>query len=674
MKLKDFFNPKSIAVVGASEEARKVGNVIAKNVLELGYSGEVYLVNPKHETLFGKKSYKNLEDIESEVDLAIIVIPAKFVNTVINEAKEKIKNYVIISAGFLETSTEGKKREEELAKIANDYNLNILGPNCLGFIIPSLKLNASFAGGMPEEGNIALVSQSGALAVAMMDAAKNNGLRFSNVISIGNKMQIEESELLEYLEKDKNTKVIGMYLEGIKNGKKFMEMAQKMSKPVVILKAGKTEKSQKAIISHTGALAGNDKIMSEVFRELGIIRAQNLDDFLSVLKLISNVEKPENEKVIVITNAGGLGVLATDSFENKKISLAEIKNETKKKLRNFLPEESSLENPVDLLGDADENRYAKTFEVLGKEEADSMICLLTPQDQTPVDKIAEVLIKFKKETDKKIIAVFMGGERVRKASRKMEENNIPVFFLVDQAINSLDKYYQSFGHRMSKTEIIAKQSEINKEFFKKIYQENRKVLYYQEAGELLRRYKIETPDSFNIENPNIVYPVVVKIDGEKFLHKTDQGALKLNIRNKDELEKSIQEMENNFPGEKIIIQPMAPMGAELIVGMKRDANFGPIITFGLGGIYTEVFKMTDLMLPNFDEELIKKRILESRIKFLFSGTRNQALYNLDELVKIIAGISKMSFENNEISELDINPLIIYNNGEKTKAVDVKIII
>jgi acetate---CoA ligase (ADP-forming) len=674
VNLKNLFNPKSIAVVGASEEKGKVGNVIAKNLLEMGYAGEVFLVNPKHETLFGKKCYGNLQKIETEIDLAIIAIPAKFVNKIVDEAKAAVKNYIIISAGFAETSEEGKVREEKLAKMTQEHNLNILGPNCLGFIVPSLNLNASFAGGMPEMGNIALVSQSGALAVAMMDAAKNNGLKFSSVISIGNKMQIGETEMLEYLDKDEKTKIIGMYLEGIKDGKKFMEIAEKISKPIVILKAGKTEKSQKSITSHTGALAGDDAIMSEVFKELGIIRAENIDDFLSNLNLISNIKKPKNEKVIVITNAGGLGVLATDAFKDKKIALADIGEKSKEKLRNFLSEESSLENPIDLLGDADESRYSKALKVAGREEADTIICLLTPQDQTPVNKIAGKIINFRKKTDKKIIAVFMGGERVKKAAGKMEENSIPVFFLVDQAINALDKYCQSFGNEVSKREIAANDGELNKDIFNKARQEGRKVLCYQEARELLKEYEIEVLETYDAKNSDILYPVAVKIDSEKFLHKTDQGALKLNIQNNEELEKAVREMEKNFSEKKIIIQPMAPKGTELIVGMKRDVNFGPIITFGLGGIYTEVFHMIDLMLPNSDKEAIKKRILESQIEFLFSGARHQTPYNLEELAKIIANISEMSLKNSEISEMDINPLIIYNNGQKAQVVDVKIII
>jgi acetyltransferase len=381
-KLNNLFNPKSIAIVGASEEEGKVGNVVAKNILTLGYKGEVFLVNPKHEKLFGQKCYKSLDEIESQVDLAIIIIPAKFVNEAVMAAAERIKNFVIISAGFGEVhpvksaesgpasqvfngvNEEGPKRQKELLEIAEKYSLNILGPNCLGFIVPSLKLNASFAGGLPEAGNIAFVTQSGALAVAMMDAAKNYDFKFSEIISIGNKMQIDETELLKYLEKDEKTKVIGMYLEGIKDGQKFIETVRNLSKPVVVLKAGKTEKAQKAIASHTGALAGSAEITTAVFKNANIIQAENLEEFFNLLHLISFCEAPFSPEVAVVTNAGGAGVLTSDAFLEKVLMLTEFSNDAKENLRKLLPEESSVENPVDLLGDAREDRYEKTLDII----------------------------------------------------------------------------------------------------------------------------------------------------------------------------------------------------------------------------------------------------------------------------------------------------------------------
>jgi acetate---CoA ligase (ADP-forming) len=682
-KLQNLFNPKSIAIVGASEEVGKVGNVIAKNILELGYQGQVFLVNQKYETLFGQKCYKSLNEIESEVDLAIIVIPAKFVNSVINDAEDKVKNFVVISAGFGETNEEGHAREKELAEIAEKNNLNILGPNCLGFIIPSLKLNASFAGGLPEAGNISFVSQSGALAVAMMDIAKKENMKFSNIVSVGNKMQISESELLEYLDQDANTKVIGMYLEGIKDGQKFIEAASRVvkNKPIVILKAGKTEKAQQAIASHTGALAGSDDIMDAVFAKTGVIRAQTMDDFLSFLQLASFTEAPKNNEVIVITNAGGLGVLTTDAFQDKKIKLAEISEKAKKNLAKFLPSEGSLANPIDVLGDADEKRYAKTLEVVKKENADTIICLLTPQDQTPVRKIAQKIINFKKKSEKNILTVFMGGVRVEKAISKLKENNIPNFFLSDQAVGALNNYYtwqsavgiQSLQsrdwipmdlERQKKVQSIIAQAKID----------GRGALLFAEAAEIVKMYGINPVATFTENSTDIVFPVAVKVDSDKVLHKTDKQGLILGIKNQVELTEAISKIKNNFPGENFIIQPMQKIKTELILGIKKDEIFGPIAVFGLGGIYTEVFKMVDFLVPPASLVEVKEKLLASKIKFLFAETRGQMPYDIDEMTKILLGLSELALELEEIKELDINPLLIYNDGKSAVAVDVKMII
>jgi len=677
--LNNLFNPKSIAVVGASEEEGKVGNVIAKNILNLGYKGGVFLVNPKHEELLGQKCYKSLNEIETDVDLAIMVIPAKFVNPIIQEAAGKTKNYVVISAGFGEINEEGKKREEELNQIAADNNLNILGPNCLGFIIPQLQLNASFAGGMPEAGNIAFISQSGALAVAIMDVAKKEGLRFSSIVSVGNKMQLDESELLEYLDEDASTKVIGMYLEGIKDGRKFISVAQKIKKPIVILKAGKTERAQKAISSHTGALAGSDEIMTAVFEKTGVIRAENMDEFLGLLKLISSSNAPRNGEVIIVTNAGGLGVLTTDAFKNKKIKLAEIGEKTQGALRKFLPEESSVANPIDVLGDADEKRYGKTLETLKKEPAGTILCLLTPQDQTPARKIAGKIIKFKEKSEENIITVFMGGERVAKAVVTLRENNISNFFLADQAVVTLDKYFE---WKRNKSKMVLPNWENHPErqrkasaIIEKAVAERRSALYFSEAAEIMGMYGIKTSNFWTAESLNqIEFPVVVKVDSDKVLHKTDKQGLILNIKNQNELQAAIEKIKSNFPGEKFIIQPMQKIQTELIIGVKYDDIFGPIIVFGLGGTYTEIFKMVDFLVPPVGQEEIKDKVLDSKIKFLFQETRGQMPYSASELADILGGLSFLTQELPQIKELDINPLLVYNDGKESVAVDIKIII
>jgi len=686
--LKKLFNPQSIAIVGASQERGKVGYVIAKNILELGYSGKVFLVNPKHDKLFDHPSYKSLSDVTEKIDLAIIVLPAKIVVPVIREASERIKNFVVISAGFGETNEEGKDREEELRKLAEEKGLNILGPNCLGFIIPKLKLNASFAGGMPSAGNISFISQSGALAVAIMDIARKENIKFSNIVSVGNKMQIDESEILEYLATDADTKVIGMYLEGIKNGAKFLEVAQRVSKikPIVILKAGKTEKSQKAISSHTGALAGSNEVIDAVFEKTGVMRAQNLEEFFSLLELISSTNVLANNGVAVITNAGGPGVLTTDAFSEKIVELTNLSEQTRKSLREFLPLESSVENPVDLLGDALEDRYEKALEVLEQEkEIGAIICVLTPQDQTPVGKIADKLIQFKNKTEKVVLAIFIGGEKVEREIIKLRNNGVPNFSFPDQAVNALDAYYKwslNKGTKSPKGDLVPNDEKRKNKVLKIIAgakKEKINALLFPEAAEVMALYGIKTPNVINLKFEDalpekIEFPVVMKVDSDKVLHKTDKQGLILNIKDQKELEVAYMQMKNNFPGANLIIQQMLSVKTELILGIKQDSVFGPIIVYGLGGIYTEVLKMVNFLVPPLSIDGIKNSLLQSKIKFLFAETRGQKAYDIGEMAMILFGLSELAQEIEEIKELDINPLLVYNDGKGGLAIDVKIII
>lgn len=686
MILEKLFNPKSIAIVGATDEKGKVGNAICENILNLGYVGNVFLVNPKHEELLGKKCYHELSEIKEEIDLAMIVIPAKFVPEVIKKSSEKIKNFVIISAGFSETGEEGAEREKALIEIAKKNDLNILGPNCLGFIMPKIKLNASFAGGLPKTGNISFVSQSGALISAILDISKNEGLGFSNIISVGNKMQLDESDLFEYLNQDPETKVIGMYLEGIKDGKKFQELAGKLSrnKPVVILKAGKTEKAKKAISSHTGALAGSEDIIQALFKKSGIIPAESLDEFLNLIKLISLTQVPKNASAVAITNAGGPGVLTTDAFAGSEMRLAEIPNETKTELRKFLPSESSVENPIDLLGDAQEDRYEKVLEVVSGGESDSAICVLTPQENTPVEKITEKIIQFKNKTDKKIITVFLGGEKIKKSLKILNDAGVSNFSSPEKAVNALNKYYSwNLFKKAAAEDYEANERGVSErrglilKIIGKVRSENRKVLFFSEAKKVMDIYSIKTVDFQEIDprsDLEIDFPLVIKVDSEKVLHKTDKEGVIVNIKDEKDLKEAYERMSLNFPGEKIILQPMEKIKTELILGIKKDETVGPVIVFGLGGIYTEIFKMVDFIIPPVSVQEIEKMLSKSPIKFLFRENRGQKPYNLGEISQILFNFSLLATENPEIRELDINPLLIYNDNSPALAVDVKIII
>ncbi|MDZ4385491.1 MAG: acetate--CoA ligase family protein, partial [Candidatus Moranbacteria bacterium] len=394
-----------------------------------------------------------------------------------------------------------------------------------------------------------------------------------------------------------------MYLEGIKNGPEFIKMAQKVSKtkPIIIIKAGKTEKSQQAISSHTGALAGSDDIVEAVFKKAGILRAENLEDLFALIELISNTQAPKTNQVAVITNAGGPGVLTTDAFDGKEIELGDPDDGIKNRLREFLPAESSVANPIDLLGDAMEDRYAQALDVLDSMEGvGALVCVLTPQDQTPVGKIADSIIAFRNKTDKLVATVFIGGERVEKGITKLKEGGIPNFSFPDLAVRAIDEYYVWNRRRIADQSGVetAKQITVDAGRQKKVAaiigkarEEKRGALSFPEAQKIMAMYGVKTPNVTDIAAGDslpegIGFPAVMKVDSDKVLHKTDKQGVILNIKNREELERAYARMEDNFPGEKFIIQPMLAIKTELIAGIKIDGIFGPIIVYGLGGIYT----------------------------------------------------------------------------------------
>ncbi len=683
--LEKLFAPKSIAIVGASNKKGKIGTVLVNNITKLGYKGKVYFVNPTYKIIGLKKSYSALEEITSQVDLAILAIPAKFVFQTIKKASDSVKNFVVISAGFSETGAEGKALEDKLKKLAQAKGLNILGPNCLGFVAPALKLNASFAGGMPEAGKIAFVSQSGALAVALMDKARSENLAFSEIISIGNKMQISESELIEYLGNDKQTKVIGMYLEGIKDGEKFLKIASKVSlkKPIVILKAGKTAKTQLAIASHTGALAGSDEITSVAFEKAGVIRADNLDEFLNVLKLASSYEAPTSSLCAVLTNAGGAGVLATDAFKDKNIALAEISPTSKKKLRAILPAEASVENPIDLLGDAQQDRYLGALEILQQEKIENIFCLLTPQNQTNVAEIAQVILEKAQARKLNLIPVFIGGEKVASSIAKLTKEGLVNFATPEAAINTFEKYYnwqlfKATTPEVSTLKVLATRKDQAQAIIKKALAEGSKALSFADGAKVMELYGVKAVahsvvTSENIEKLDLGFPLVLKVDSDKILHKTEQGGLRLGIKNQEELAKAFAEMNEVFKGEKIIAQFQAGKFAEIILGIKNDPIFGPVIVYGLGGIYTEIFKLVNFLLAPMSLAEIETQLLKSKISFLFKGARGQAVCNSQEFAEILLGLMSFAQENPQVAEFDINPLFIYNDKRRACAVDIKVI-
>lgn len=682
----NFFQPRSVAVVGASEEAGKIGTIISKNLLELGYKGTVYFVNPKYENLYGKKCFSSLESISEEVDLAIIAIPAKFVQKTIELGAQKVKNFVIISAGFGESGVEGLEREKALKELIKKYNINVLGPNCLGFIKPSLKLNASFAPVMPGAGSIGFISQSGALISAIVDKARLEKINFSNIISVGNKVDIDEAKLLEHFDQDDETKVIGMYLEGIGNGQEFLLTAEKVSKrkPIVLIKAGKGERTQKAISSHTGALAGSRKVMEAAVTKAGIILVEDLEEFFDTVNYLAKNEAPKTPESAIITNAGGLGVLATDAFEGKKVKLFNFSNETKAVLGEFLPSEATLNNPIDVLGDAQVDRYQKTLKALDEiESIGTILVLLTPQAQTPVNSIAEAIIEFKGKTSKNLAVIFLGGEKVSISKDKLSENGISIFNFPEAAVKAIERYWQwkeySLKSKKEENYLNEARSIATQKFLNEVISKRRFALTFMEAKELIKPYginsvKAEKVKLEKLESLTIHFPIVLKVDSDLILHKTDRKGVYLNINNLEELRSATQELNKNFPGSDVIAEPMEKRQTEMILGLKKDAVFGSVVLFGLGGIYTEVFNIAELLVLPVSLSDIQERLRNGKLGFLFKETRGQKAYDLESVSKIILGIAELSIEAPMIEEMDINPVLVYNDGSPDQAVDIKIIL
>ncbi|XLQ19580.1 MAG: acetate--CoA ligase family protein [Candidatus Moraniibacteriota bacterium] len=681
------FNPRSIAVIGASSTKGKVGNMIARNITSHKYDGDVFFVNPKRDKILGKKCYKSLIDIKQSVDCTIVVVPGKFVEQVIRESIDVCKNFVVISAGFGETGMKGHNMEMSLNALAMKENINILGPNCLGFLTPSIGLNASFAEGLPAEGKTAVISQSGALAVAIMDKAREENIGFSSVVSIGNKMQIGAAELIEYFRKDKNTDTIALYLEGVNRGTLFLEAisnAVNDGKKVIILKAGVTQEAQEAIALHTGSLAGSDDIFSAALKKVGGVRANSMSEFFALIRFAQHYKSDIDgvANIGIVTNAGGPGVLATDVVASVEgVEMSKLEKNTRDILKKKLPEAASVHNPVDLLGDATLDRYEIGIKkMISDKSVDVILVLLTPQDQTPVKEVAKLVIELQAKTKKLIITSFIGGERVRGAIEEMNAGGVLHFISPRVALTAVS----AFVRKRDVYNIVKKP--VSKERSDKVSKiiENasgQESLYFQECADIAKMYNIPMSKFWDVTNGldaemKIKYPCVVKVDNPNVLHKTDRGGVLLPINNLKELIEAREILLNRFEedGTRVIAQPMLKIKTELIIGLKRDSVFGVVIVAGFGGIYTEVFNKVNFYISPLTTSEIKNTLRSGALSFLFDGTRGEESYNLNSIADIIYNMALMGSENSKIVAIDINPLLVYNDDKPDVAVDFKIVL
>jgi acetyltransferase len=704
--MQKIFNPKSITIIGASEKEGKIGNILMKNIQ--GENGvKIFPVNPKGGEIGGVKAYTSVLEINEDIDLAVIAVPAKFVNKVVEECswrEHQIKNIIIISAGFGEAGEDGLARKKELEKLIEEYDLNILGPNCLGIINATEGINLSFAKKEVIAGGIGLISQSGAFITSMIDTE----LGFSLIASLGNKIDINENELLDYYAQDENTKIIAIYLENISKGSEFQKKLKEITKikPVVIIKAGTTNRTKQAIQSHTGSMAGEAAVIEEVIKDAGGILVNNLEDFVVILELLSNFKTSQNSHslnfdhrhlsseasakldagggdLVIVTNAGGPGVITTDLIENSDLRLLEFNEAQKKQLQDNLPGESSVNNPIDLLGDAQDDRYRDTFKVLRDIKGiGGVLALITPQSQTPIDKIIETVVEANKDSSFPVFPVVIGGAASKMAEEACQKYGINNFKFPVALIRGLslinvktpqNSRSSNFDPRHLSSEASAK---LDAGGGNEMEEEDRILLSYEESEKISEEFGLNTlPADYPSNNvelrqsiDKLKLPIVMKVDSPNIVHKNERNGVVVGLNTVEDVEIEFERFQKDFPGEKILIQHQVEAGLEIILGLKRDDSFGLVLVIGLGGITTEILDEKILFIGEVTREEISRKLKVSKLARIL---KKEKIY-LDSLVDQAERLFKLGEANLEIKEIDVNPMFFYDNQDPV-IVDFKII-
>ena len=709
--LSALFSPKSIAIVGASRSPEKVGAVALKNIVDSKFNGRVYPINPNAEMVNDLKCFPDIKSLPEIVDLIIIAIPAELVTQALDQAGEKgIRNAVIFSAGFKEIGPDGEKLEKELLEIVQKYKINLLGPNCLGFINNLLPINATFGEQESRSGNLRFISQSGAIAASLFDWCKSTGLGFSEFITLGNKTALSENDVLEYFQNvlSDNLSVsereglsavrpIGMYLESISNGSDFLHITSQISKkdPIFILKPGKTKEAAKAMQSHTGAIAGEDSVLETALSQAGVIRCKTLEDFFDLSRAFAWENAPQGPKVAIISNAGGPGVISADAVVSEGLELAEFDSPTKDHLAKVLPRSAIVLDPVDVMGDALADRFAKASEIiLQTNQADALVVILTPQVMTQIEKTAEALGNLSKKYQKPIFCSFIGGNLVAEGEQKLNEFKIPSFRFPERAIAAIGAMWKWKKSLNTVDDALSKQIEYRpnqqkiREIIDKAVKENQTTLDNIQANEIISAIGINTPKTQDVTTEEEAisfaqkygWPIVLKLSSPGLLHKTDVGGVVTDISNEKTLELAWDKLEHEtslLDSEiqkhiKIQVQKHILNGIEVIVGVKHDPTFGLALLFGAGGSLAELINDRNLHLLPLDFSQAKRLVEKSKIYSILKGYRGEPPYALNKLYELIFRLGKLAQETPEITEIEINPVIVTLND--VFAVDSKVIL
>ncbi len=691
--LDHFFRAQSIAVVGASRTPGKVGFDIFNNIMQYGYEGAVYPINPGAPDILGRKAYASLLDVPGDIDLAVIVVPSRNVLDVIDQCgAKKIDSAIIITAGFKESGIEGARLEQELITRAKQAGVRFIGPNCLGMIDTHSKINASFAAGMPAKGSIGFFSQSGALCLAVLDRALPDEIGFSKFISMGNKADITDMDIMLALSEDDDTKVILGYIEGVSDGRKFMEVAREVSrkKPVIILKAGITTSGAKAASSHTGALAGREAAFDASFKQSGIIRAHTMNELFNVALAFAHQPVPKGPNVAIITNSGGPGILAADACDKAGLQLIPLHKEYVDELRTFLPPAASFYNPIDILGDSGADRYEKALStVLKDERINCVMVLLTPTAVVDVEATARSVMTVAAQTDRPVLTSFMGKQRVEPATKMLLRHGIPNYSYPEEMVSSLHamyRYHLWLQRPEKRYPTYQEFREKAEQIFIDAKRENRTRLNELEVQNVLHAYGFSPPRSLLARTSEealaaakgIGFPVVMKIVSPQISHKSDIGGVKVNLNSKRDVENAFFDIttrvRNLLPSAHItgvLIQEMVPKGREVIIGITSDPQFGHMIMFGMGGIYVEVLKDVSFRIAPLSKEDAHEMIRETKSFPLLRGVRGEPEADIDAIEKSLLVLSQMASDFPQIIEADINPLLVRNRGEGVVAIDAR---
>ena len=691
-----FLSPKSIAIIGASDKEGSVGRAITNNIMK-GYKGTIYPISPTRETVFDKKAYKSVLDVPGKVDLAVVVTKNTIVPAVLEECgKKKLRGAIVITAGFKEVDEEGAKLEQKLKDIAKKYKLQIIGPNCLGVmnLEPQTMMNSTFLKITPKSGEIALVSQSGAICAALVEDASAQGIGFSAVISMGNKADMSEIDILKMLAEHKQTKVIVIYLEDMGNGQEFLkvckDITRKKKKPVLVLKSGRSPEGAKAAMSHTGALMGSDEIYDALLKQSGAIRVDTMEELFDYATAFSKQPLPMNGDLVIVSNAGGPAIISTDACSKLGIKMAKIE-EIRKKIDAVIPPWGSSRNPVDIVGDADFKRFENVLnEVLKHKNVGSVISMCTPSATLNYDKLAEVIVSMSKKYKKTMLASLMGLDEGITNREILAKGDVPYYTYAEGSIRAL-KAMLTFTNWVKNSPGKITKFNVKKNTVKKILdnakKEKRSALLEEEGQEILRAYGFPLPASKLAKSKKeavaaskkIGYPVVLKIASPQIIHKSDAGGVKVNLQNAKDVENAFDTIIKNAKKynkkadiKGVLVVEMVKGGKEMIIGSKLEPGFGPVVMLGMGGIYVEVLKDVTFKLAPMTNIEADDMISSIKTKKILEGVRGEKPSDIKKLSECIQRLSQLVSDFNEIKELDMNPVLVMEKNKGCKVLDVRI--